>query len=714
MQDEMAASKAPCQPIPGQRSQARSAAISRMIEILRSRWPWRRRAAGPLRTRTLLEHGAIPWLLAVAVATALPHVEFLPLWLSLFSCAVLLGRAWLWLRNVRLPRRRVLALLVSAGTIGIALQYRALLGREPGVALLVFFMALKPMEMTSRRDGLVVVMLGFFLLLTHYFESGSIFTGVWLLAAATLLTAALLRMSGGAQPVGGVFRYAVALIAQAIPFMLIFFVLFPRVQGPLWGMPQDAYSGMTGLSNRMSPGLLENLILSGEVAFRVQFATDVPDRAELYWRGPAFDSYDGQTWRTSFASTSFAADKRTSIKTVEGSFVDYTTTLEAHNLHWLLALDLPVTLPEGAAVAPTFEVLARRPVRYRSRFSFRSATEYLANVDEAPALLQQALRLPRDLNPRTRALAESWQRESVDPERISNAALRFFREEKFFYTLQPPLLGQNAVDEFLFDTRRGFCEHYAGAYVALMRAAGVPARVVTGYQGGELNPVDGFLTVRQSDAHAWAEIWLEGKGWRRIDPTAAVAPSRIEHGIDAALPTGESLPARLRLESWSTLFVRLRFRWEAINNAWDQWVLGYDPERQREFLNKLGMENVDWRRMVSIMALLCGTALLLVACRALIRRAKPAPEVRGWQRFCARLERFGIRRDPWEGPLDLAARVEREKPGIAPLVRRAAGHYAELRYGAGHREHLKALRDCTKELAVIRPADFPSPVSSRT
>jgi transglutaminase-like putative cysteine protease len=513
-------------------------------------------------------------------------------------------------------------------------------------------------------------------------------------------------MYGGAQPVGGIFKYASALVAQAIPFMLIFFVLFPRVQGPLWGMPQDAYSGLTGLSGQMSPGSLENLILSGEVAFRAQFAAAVPERANLYWRGPVFDSYDGRTWRTSFVSTSIAIDKRTRIEAAERSFVDYTITLEAHNLRWLLALDLPVALPEDAAVTPTFEVLSRRPVRYRSRFSFRSATEYLANRDEAPALLQQALRLPPNFDPRTHALAQSWRRESADPERISDAALRFFREEKFFYTLQPPPLGRNAVDEFLFDTRKGFCEHYAGAYVALMRAAGVPARVVTGYQGGELNPVNGFLTVRQSDAHAWAEIWIEGRGWRRIDPTAAVAPSRIERGIDAALPESESIPALLRLEGWPALLVRLRYRWEAINDAWDQWIIGYTADRQREFLERLGMKDVDWRQMVSIMVLSCAIALFLVACRALVRRVKPAVEVRDWQGFCARLERFGIRRDPWEGPLDLAARVERESPGLAPLVRRAAGHFAELRYGAGHREHLKALRGCTKALAALRPADL--------
>ncbi|GHU19013.1 hypothetical protein FACS189475_05460 [Betaproteobacteria bacterium] len=680
------------------------------LRRIRSSWlPWRRKSAA--RPLPLLEHGAIPWLLAVAAVTILPHTaEHLPWWLSIVSGLALFARAWLWLRNGRLPRKWALTLLVLAGVAGIGWQFRSVFGRDPGIALLVFFMAFKPMETATRRDALVIIMLGFFLLLTHYFDTEGIVTGIWLLASSTLLTAALLRMYGGAQTILRIFRYSAVLIAQALPFALILFLLFPRVEGPLWGMPRDTYTGLPGLSERMSPGSLNELIMSGNLAFGVRFESEMPSRAQLYWRGPVFDVYDGRSWHASPLSTPHSRSRPAVIEaigTAGAGRIDYTITLEAHNRNWLLALDMPVDLPEDASLSPSFVALSRLPVRFRTRFSFRSAPNYVANREEDAHVLQQATRLPPRLNPRTRELAESWRRELSDPERISATALRFFREEKFFYTLNPQLLGTNAVDEFLFDTRQGFCEHYAGAYVTLMRAAGIPARVVIGYQGGELNPVDGYLKVRQSDAHAWSEIWLEGKGWKRVDPTAAIAPSRIESGIDAALPESDSLPNLTRFESgWLMPLQYLRFRWEAANNAWDLWILGYNSERQRETLESLGMQEPDWQSMVSLMALASGIALFLIVCWTLSRRAKTVPELRIWNRFCARLEAFSIRRAPWEGPLDLAARVARERPDIAPLVSRAAGHFAELRYGSGNREHsrehLRALRDCVKEFASLR------------
>ena len=651
----------------------------------------------------ILDHGAVPWLLAIALTTTLPHLEHLPAWLSLFSGVLLLGRGWLWRTNTRLPVRWLLALVVIVGTAAIGWHYRTLFGRDAGVALLVFFMALKPMEMHTRRDGLVIIMLGFFLLLTHYFHSQSIPTGLWLLAVATLLTATLIRLHGGTQPIRVIFRYAALLVVQAIPLMLAFFLLFPRVQGPLWGLPQDAHAGLTGLSDRMSPGSLNNLIQSGEIAFRAQFATPLPDRARLYWRGPVFDAYDGQTWRTSPLTASRSANKPATVEPSGTATVDYTMTLEPHNQRWLLALDLPVSLPEGSALWPAFETLAREPVRYRTRYTFRSALDHIANREESPRMLQQALRLPAGLNPRTRELAGGWRTTLNNPEEISAEALRYFREQNFFYTLQPPLLGTNAVDEFLFDTRRGFCEHYASAYVTLMRAAGVPARVVTGYQGGELNPVDGFLTVRQSDAHAWAEIWLDGKGWIRVDPTAAVAPSRIERGIGAALPAGDPLPALVRIDNdWLLQLQRLRYRWEAVNNAWNQWILGYNPQRQREVLSRLGMNDPDWRSMASAMAILSGLCLLCVTIWTLTRRTRVSPDQLAWRRFCRGLERFGVHRANWEGPFDLAERVARDYPDLTEIVREAAGHFADLRYGTGNTAQLHALKDCTRRLASYR------------
>ncbi|WP_298311396.1 DUF3488 and transglutaminase-like domain-containing protein [Propionivibrio sp.] len=644
-----------------------------------------------------LEHAAIPWLLAVAVATAAPHAQHLPLWISLLVACVLLWRSWLWQQNTHLPGRWPLALLVMTGVAGIGWQFHTLFGRDAGVALLVFFMAFKPMEMKTRRDAMVVVMLGFFLLLTHYFYSQSIPTGLWLLASTTLLAATLIRLHGGNQPVSTIFRYAGLLLAQAIPFMVIVFLLFPRISGPLWGLPQDAYSGLTGLSDKMSPGSLNNLIQSGAIAFRVQFSGDLPEKSQLYWRGPVLNDYDGQTWRVNAS----ALPRPIQPPTIEsqGKTYSYVMTLEPHNQRWLLALDLPAALPSDSAIAPTFETRAKDPLVSRARYAFTSTIDYVANRHENPDQLRRALHLPPEINPRSRELANTWRLKFESPEQISNAALLMFRQEAYFYTLRPPLLGQQVIDDFLFNTRRGFCEHFASAYVFLMRAAGVPARVVTGYQGGEINPVDGYLTVRQSDAHAWAEIWLADKGWIRVDPTAAVAPSRIELGIEAALPAGDPLPALVRIDTdWLR---RLRNRWEAGNNAWNQWVLGYNPARQREVLSRLGLHEPDWLNMTAVLASLCGFALLIVTALTLYRRNTLTPAQRAWHRFCRKLNPLGIVRAEWEGPLAFSKRVARERPELARVAAEAAGHFADLHYGTGQPVQLHRLRECTRSLTDL-------------
>ena len=661
-------------------------------------------SARALKTRPPpLEHAAIPWLLAVALMTIAPHAGHQPGWLLALVAGALLWRVRLWQAHAALPGRWPLTLLAIAGSAGIAWEYRTLFGRDAGVALLFLFMALKQLEMHARRDALVVIMLGFFLLLTHYFHSQSIPTGLWLLCTTTVLTAALIRLHGGAQPPGRLLRYGGLLLLQALPFMLILFLLFPRIQGPLWGMPKDAHAGLTGLSDEMSPGSLNQLIQSGEIAFRVQFSGDAPPQNRLYWRGPVLEHYDGRTWRAAPAAPATApAPARTDAQPAgieaRSGAIPYTITLEAHNQRWLLALDLPLELPENVLLTPLLEARSQEPVVSRSRFRFASAVDFTARRKELPRLLKQALQLPPG-NPQARKLAASWQKLGA-PEAISNAALQLFHQEAFFYTLRPPLLGEQAIDDFLFGARRGFCEHFSAAYVFLMRAAGVPARVVTGYQGGEINPVDGYLIVRQSDAHAWAEIWVDGKGWLRVDPTAAIAPARIELGINAALPADDPLPALVRLDV--DLLLGLRYRWEAINNHWNQWVLGYSPQRQREALSRLGFHNPDWRSMSAALAALCGAALLLVTAWALFQRRRLTPAQRLWRRFCQRLARRGITRAPWEGPLDFTARAARECPDLAPLVRRAASHYAALHYGRGETENLTKLKACLVQAGRIK------------
>lgn len=458
----------------------------------------------------------------------------------------------------------------------------------------------------------------------------------------------------------------------------------------------------------MSPGSLSSLIQSGETAFRVLFDEAPPDRRLLYWRGPTLIDYDGTTWRAHpyaayAAHTRRANDAPEAVIEAQGKPLRYTSILEAHNQRWLLALDMPVELPEHARLSRYFEATARRPINQRQRFSLVSATHFTANREEKPFIQREALRLPAGLNPRARALAATWKAQLASPERISEAALQMFRNEAFFYTLQPPLLGEHAIDDFLFGSRRGFCEHYAAAYVFLMRAAGVPARVVAGYQGGEVNPLDGYLVVRQSDAHAWAEIWVAGKGWLRVDPTFAVAPSRIESGLAAALPESEALPGLARTDiGW---LLRLRYRWEALNNAWDEWVLGYNTLRQRELLTRLGFRQPDWQGMMTALTALCCAALLAGALWALRRRQSTSPAQRLWRRYCRRLQALGIECADWEGPQALAERTAREAPQLAALTRQAAASYAALRYGPdGEKqpERLEHLKHCLRQLESRR------------
>ncbi|MCP5269427.1 MAG: DUF3488 domain-containing transglutaminase family protein [Zoogloeaceae bacterium] len=638
-----------------------------------------------------LERAAVPWLLTCALATAAPHASHLPVWLSCLVSGVIASRFWLWNVNKPLPSRWLLTLLVIAATAGIALQYRTILGRDAGVALLVLFMALKPMEMRWRRDAIVVVMLGFFLLLTHYLYSQSIPTGLWLMTAATLQTATLVRIYGGSQPPAIIMRKAATMLAQAAPLMLVLFVLFPRVSGPLWGLPQDAHSSRSGLPDSIEPGSISDLVLNGSLAFRVRFEETPPSNSNLYWRGPVMDEFDGRTWRP-------ARLEREPVPKIDalGKSTRYELTLEPQNQRWLLALDAPAALPPDAHLSPRMQALSRHPIRARSRFTMQSVLDYRAGIEESASILKLARQLPAEGNARARALAKSWQEKHHNPAAIAAEALQLFREENFIYTLQPPLLQENSIDQFLYETRRGFCEHYASAFVFLMRAAGVPARIVAGYQGGEINPVDGYLTVRQSDAHAWAEIWVAGRGWQRVDPTAAIAPARVESGIADALPAGESLPVMARVDlGWLR---QMRFRWEAINNSWNQWVLGYNPERQREMLSRIGLGEIDWRGMTALLSVICGVLLAAITMWTLWSRSRLDPAQRAWFRCCARLKKLGMPRHPWEGPLAYAERIAKSHAGYGEIALQAASAYANVRYGKGNPLDIRIIAAATKRL----------------
>lgn len=641
-----------------------------------------------------LHNAHIPWLLLVALLTTLPHGQYQPAWLTAVTGLILLGVAWQWRQGYQVARSWLKTLLVMAGCAGILLHYQTLLGRDAGVAMLMLFMALKLLELKYRRDAIVLITLAYFLLLTHYFYSQNIPTGLWLLFTTFVITAALIHLHGDAEaPPRASLRLSAKLLLQALPFMIVLYLLFPRISGPLWGLPQDAHAGRTGLSDTMSPGSISNLAQSGEIALRAYFQGPVPAKEQLYWRGPVLDSYDGRSWKT-------AETRNTAPQLIHaGPSLNYSLTLEAHNQRWLLPLEMPSSLPRQAGLDAKMDanglVQARSPLRSRQRVEFTSTPQYQLGTEESPLLLWRNLQLPADFNPRTLALGRAWLARHPQPAERIREALNHFRQETFHYTLRPPLLGYHAMDDFLFNTRRGFCEHYASAFVILMRAAEVPARVVTGYQGGEVNPVDGFLVVRQSDAHAWAEVWLEGQGWVRVDPTAAISPARIETGIASALPAGEALPAlaNVRLD-W---LKALQNQWEAVNNRWNQWVLGYNPERQREFFARLGLRDADWKTMGTVLGASTGLLLLILAAWMFrpIKETDPARAI--WRQAIKRLERRGITCPTWETPLALARRMEYEAPELAPALTELAKLVSSARYHPGSPK-MEALRLALKQI----------------
>lgn len=612
-------------------------------------------------------------LVSCAFLTLLPDVRHAPAWLTAAVGTALAWRLMLWWRRAPLPPRWLLTFLVAAGSAGIFFTYRQFFGKDPGIGLLILFLALKLLEMRSIRDGLAVLFLCYFLLLTHFLNEQGIGIAGYTLAAVVAITAALASLGHAGRSATEHLRLSALMLAQAAPFMLVLFLLFPRVQGPLWGMPADAYSGLSGLSDSMSPGSISTLSLSGEIAFRVKFDGEVPPKPDLYWRGPVLSVFDGRAWHAGTRQ-----GKVSPPDTATGRISRYSVTLEPHNKHWMFALDMPATLPPDAILSRDYQLLSRVPVRSRIRYEMQSRLDFVPGADESETSLQSQLQLSAN-NPRTRALAERWRRESATQEALVRRMLAHFRQESFFYTLTPPLLGENSIDQFLFDTRRGFCEHFAAAFVFTMRAAGVPARVVTGYQGGEQNPVDGYLIVRQSDAHAWAEVWLAGKGWVRVDPTAAIAPSRIEAGLASAVPSGEPLPFLARGDlSWLR---EIRFRWDAVTNSWNQWVLGYTPQRQREALSRLGMREPDWKAMTAAMAMLCGLLLLGLTFWFMHKRARVDKTVRAWNLLSRRLARIDLARKDWEGPADYAHRVASARPELSQDVEAIASLYIQLRYG---------------------------------
>jgi transglutaminase-like putative cysteine protease len=603
------------------------------------------------------------FLLLVISWVLLPQTANLPLWCSALSAAVLVWRGWLAVSSKPLPSRWWLMLLLATAIGGTLFSHRTLLGRDAGVTLLVVLLTLKTLELRARRDAFVVFFLGFFCMLSNFFYSQSLLVAfnmvLGLLGLLTVLVNA--HMPVGKPSLREAARTAGWMALFGAPVMLVLFLLFPRL-APLWGVPGDAMTGRSGLSQNMQVGNIATLALDDSVAMRIKFEGPPPGQQDLYFRGPVLSDFDGREWRPQRVNFAARFGVTASLQ-VSGAPVAYEVTLEPTNRPWLFVMEAAVQSP----VLPGYQTVMQddlqwfvnRPLTDLVRYKAQSYPIFRHGPVQSAAGLSQFVQLPEGFNPRTLALAAEIRRDpryaAANGAVLSQLLMEKLRTGGYTYTLEPGVYGQNTADEFWFDRKEGFCEHIASAFVVLMRAMDVPARIVTGYQGGELNNVDGFWVVRQSDAHAWTEVWQAGQGWVRVDPTSAVAPGRTGAFQRLAAPRGVVAQAFGNFSP--TLSAQLRATWDAVNNGWNQWVLNYTQGKQLNLLKNIGFESPSWEDLGYLLIGIIVLSSVAGGAWALWDQSQHDPWLRLLARARKRLARAGIESDASTTPRQLARQV---------------------------------------------------------
>lgn len=629
------------------------------------------------------------WLVLSGLLVAVPHVGRIPVWLSLVFVAAM---AWQWAAIQRawpMPGRLVRLAFTLVMLVAVFKEYGTLLGRDAGTGLIIGLAGLKFLELRTLRDYTMVTFVYYMLIGINFLYDQTLAHGAYLVVTVFFTTATLVRLN---LPTSDNWRYSLGLaggmLLRAAPLMLIMYLLFPRIQGGLWSLPTDAHSGQTGLSDTISAGSLSRLSQSDEPAFRVEFDHLVPPPGERYWRTLILWHSDGKTWRQ--GHTPYVDPAKQHV-TTDGAPVRYTVTLEASGKRWRPALDIPLQPDASDRFRLGNLVESRFKTERRVRYTLESYVQYNSGALSTYER-QLGLALPRPPGERVQELVRRWRSQSDSDAGVVRKALQYFSGQNFRYTLTPPLLGNNPVDQFLFETQAGYCGHYATTFVALMRLAGIPSRVVVGYQGGELNEDGNYLIVRQSDAHAWAEVWLPDRGWSRVDPTAAVAPERIELGSEAIRRleerglrpgslTNEALAKFVHLGTLEKLWRQSRMAWDSVNLAWFRWTTGYDLDQQLQILKRLGVKAPGWLGL--ILGLLAGGAIFILAMMISLRRAEQdrEPLQASYRRFERKLADRGLEKAPSEGPVDFARRVGASAPALESSVNEITALYVQLRYG---------------------------------
>ena len=601
------------------------------------------------------------FLLVVIAWVLLPQTQNLPVWCSALAAAVLLWRGYLALALRPLPsawwRLGLLAVAIGA----TVLTHRTLLGRDAGVTMLAVLLTLKTLELRARRDAFVVFFLGFFCMLANFFYSQSLLTAasmlVGLLGLLTVLVNA--HMPVGKPPLMQAAKTAGWMALLGAPIMIVLFLLFPRL-APLWGVPSDAVVGRSGLSAKMQVGTIASLALDDSVAMRIKFEGQPPPQSQLYFRGPVLSSFDGSEWLPSKADV-FSRFNITASLVVSGAPINYEVTMEPSSRPWLMVMDAAFQSPEltgyRSVMLPDLQWQLNRPLNDLVRYKAQSYPNFTHGPKASSIALREFVDLPAGFNPRTLALASDIRRDTRYTEAGSAVlvavAMDKLRTGGYTYTLEPGVFGQNTADEFWFDKKAGFCEHIASSFVILMRALDVPARIVTGYQGGEQNQVDGFWTIRQSDAHAWAEVWYEDRGWVRVDPTSAVSPGRTGAFQRLAAPQNAVGQALTNLNPRFSM--QLRATLDAINNAWAQRVLNYTQGKQLNLLKDIGFESPNWQDLTYVLIGIVVVVSLLGALWGLWERTQHDPWLRLLAKARKRLAKAGIDSTAATSPRQLAA-----------------------------------------------------------
>jgi transglutaminase-like putative cysteine protease len=666
-----------------------------------------------MRSQQQVPRNALVWMIICMFTLMAPHAARLPVWILAVYVFAAVWRILVYRGRWSFPGRRVKVLLTLSGFAGIYLSYGSLIGLEPTVALLLTAFALKLIELTSRKDAFVLLFLGYFICITEFLFTQDLLIVLYSILNVTLITTALVALH---QPAEHQFnrktiRLAGIMLLQAMPLMVVLFFMFPRI-GPLWTVPAKSHTAKTGMSNFMKPGDVSRLTQSADVAFRVQFDGDIPPSSQLYWRGLVFSKLEEGAWTSLRYYDVPAAERRPQEVQTSGEPLTYSIIMEPTQQNWLYSLRYARAGRLGVMAAADFRLFLLVPLEDRYLYSVKSWPAARLDTELSDWRRETELRLPPQDNPRTRKLAQELRSGVASDGDFVDAVLNKFRTEPYVYTLQPAALpGADPMDQFLFRTRRGFCEHYAYAFVVMMRAAGVPARVVAGYQGGEVNPVNKTVIVHQFDAHAWAEVWLAGQGWVRVDPTAAVSPDRIEWGLEQAMASEGSFlensplsPLRYRSIAWVNL---LRLRYDAVTYRWQAWVIGFNSDQQFQLLQNV-FGDISARKFAAVLLGSWALVLIPVAISLLHKRAthQLSPLDKQYLIFCNRLSRVGVEREPGETPDQLSHRARQAVPAMASRIEKITLMYNDLAYRlpAGSRAgDTDLLRQFTAAVARFRP-----------